>query len=88
MFAEMIIIENYVNDDTIVDIAKAVLKSQDIHENSWDVLKKEYKLSCIEASEKAVSIYKLEDFWVSIIGHWNNSYWNDVQYWAEAVIKK
>lgn len=88
MINEIIIIENYLNDELIVKIASAVDKSQEIYENSWDNTVKKYKLTIKEVVEKAIIIYELDYFWIYIITNWNNFYWNDIQCWIESIKEK
>lgn len=88
MYAGLIIIENCIDDEIKLNIANAVEKAQDFYEDSWVVDTTSYKLSHMEAAEKAVKLYKLDSFWGHVIGHWIFLNWNDVHGWAESVIKE
>jgi hypothetical protein len=93
MLIAMKVIDRYVPKPTQTDFAKAVLESQDIHEDSWDG--KKYTKSHHEASKEAVELYlpksgytqSEKDFWTDIIGDANTFFWNDVQLYAFCILK-
>lgn len=87
------IAENYVSKDLLVVIAKLILKSQDVRENSWNGNK--YTKSHIQAAKiacknmkKSFSSKKERKFWIYIVAGWNQFEWNDTQIWAEEILKK
>lgn len=80
------IIEKYLDQSLIKTIAKTVLLSQDIHEESWDG--KKYQLSGADAAQQAVEQTSLPNDWSVVIGTWNYFNWNGVQYWAQEILKE
>jgi hypothetical protein len=82
------IAEKYVPKDELQKVARAALLAQDIKEHSWDAKKEEYKLNDREASIKAVDDLGIDPFWRGIIGDWTAFCWNDVQYWAQEILKQ
>jgi len=85
--AAFMITEQYLKKEELVRVAKAILRSQDIREESWIPTETNYKLNEQEASVQAVDEFKLDNIWKYVITEWNMFYWNDVQGWAEAIIE-
>jgi hypothetical protein len=86
MLVSTLLIDRYVSKDEQRKVAKTVLLSQDIREESWIPEKSKYKLNEQEAADKAVKEVDLDDHWAFVIGHWNFFYWNDCQEWAFAIL--
>ena len=92
------IAEKYVPKTTLMKVARAVLKAQDIKEDSWvndDISAPSnylghYEKDDYQSAKEAVKICKIYDkrFWAYVIYRWNFSMWNGVQTWAEAIIKE
>jgi len=83
----LIMADKFVQKEELLKVSKAVLRSQDIRELSWDPTKKRYTMDELEAAKQAVDDAGLDDFWIHVIGYWDTFIWNDVQYWARAHIE-
>lgn len=68
-------------------LAKALLLAQEIHEKSWVSKKQSYAIDLYKASILAIKELGLDEKWVPIIDYLNCYLWNDVQMWAEDVLK-
>ena len=83
----MIIAENNLSPADLKNVAKAVLKAQGIKEESWDDNRKRYNKNDREAANEVVKEFGLDDYWIYIIWKWNYENWNDVQSWANSILK-
>lgn len=88
MFTTFEITERYVPKEELRKVAQAALLAQDIKEQSWDAKKEKYKLNDYEASIKAVADLGLDQFWRGIVSDWTAFFWNEVQYWAQEILKQ
>ena len=79
-----LIAEKYVPEDVLKKVAQAVLRAQDIKEESWNGAK--YDKTDEKSSVEAVNEYGLDDVWSSVIFLWIAFKWNDCQEWAEAIL--
>jgi len=86
MIDSAVLIDRYVSKEEQRKVAKAVLLSQDIKEESWIPEKSKYKLNEKEASDQAVKEVGLDNHWTFVIGYWNLFYWNGCQEWAFAIL--
>ncbi len=87
MVESFLIAEKYVPEDVLKKVAKAVLRAQDIREESWDGMRK-YNKTDGESSCEAVKEYDLDDVWSCVISGWLSFMWNDCQSWAEAILSR
>ena len=81
-----LIAEKYIPKKELLKVANAVLNAQDIREDSWNGLI--YQRRNESAASEAVVKNKLSIFWKNIIYEWNQYNWNEIQTWAEEIIKK
>jgi hypothetical protein len=87
------IFDRYVPGPLQLKVAKAILETQDIHEESWSDEKRGYLLDHYESANRAVDIHfddELADckkFWAYIIGGANIEAWNDIQILAFTILK-
>lgn len=84
------IVNEYVPKEELLLVAKAVLLSQDIREESWSGTRlggAKYEKDIMTAVQEAVLQLDCKKFWTSIIYGWNVVAWNDCQEWAKEVIK-
>lgn len=81
-----LIAEKFVPKAEIKQVAKAILLSQDIKEESWNG--KNYTRTVFDSSQKAVKDTALDNFWVTIIHNWNLFMWDEVQEFAKELLKK
>lgn len=89
----MMLAERYVPKDELKKVAKAILIAQDIREESWIYTNEEktigdYQLNNEKSAAQAVKNCEISKDWISIIAHWNNFGWNDIQWWAQEIIRK
>lgn len=86
------IMEKFLPKEILINVAKTVRKAQDIHEGSWininSISGGYYSLDHLESAKKAVEFTKIDAFWVNIIFTWNAFYWNDIQWWADAILNR
>jgi len=81
--------KKYVPRDELVKIAKVILRSQDIREDSWYQNKEEvgvYGMSIGLSVEEARNEFDLPELWAIIITHWNYSYWNESRDFANKIL--
>jgi hypothetical protein len=85
-----LITEKYVPKDQLILIAKGILKSQSIKEDSFYTDNNnfpKYKKSNSVAAEEAIeNSIKNRSFWVQIISCWNTFRWSEVQEWAKGIL--
>ena len=87
------IAEKFVPKEEMKKLAQTILRAQTIYEESWVTDSNKfsggyYSLNDVTAASKAAEEIGLDSFWVGIIESWNCSYWNDIQWWAEAYLKE
>jgi len=81
-----LIAEEYVPNQELILVAKAVLLAQDIKEESWEV--RSYTKNDSVSAKEAVEKLGCKTLWVEIIHGWNVHMWNDCQAWAQDVIAR
>lgn len=74
--------------EELTEFAKAILKTQEIHEESWDQKEKDYTLTIEQSVKKAIKEWdfpssKAKTVITNILIDFNSEYWNDAQWWAE-----
>lgn len=97
MIMSLCLVQDLIDKPTMVKIAKAVLKSQQIFEDSWNQTPVDHKgyvgshgkytLEHKDTSKMACETYNLDEMWIKYITHWNMGMWNDVQGWSKIVIR-
>ena len=89
MLTGLLIIQHLLSKEDQVKVAKAILKSQDYYEDSFDKTFKypKYTITHNEASLRACKELEVDIFWADCIANWNYYIWNEVQGWAQLTIK-
>ena len=88
MLRSLSIVEEFLGNNIPRMVAKTILKSQDIYEDSWNQQEHRYDLSHEDAADEACEATGLNPTWSKYISHWNWNIWNDVQGWAEAMLEE
>lgn len=86
----LLLVEKFCDEDFKIKLAKTILKCQEISEGSWDDSTCKYQKSMEESTKEALVEMGLDDpdhVWYTIILTFNSQYWNDIQYWCEAILK-
>jgi hypothetical protein len=78
------LVQKLVDEHTMYQIARAILKAQDIREESWRG--KLYQTTHKDAADAACNKIDLSLMWSKYIAHWNYHIWNDIQGWANIVV--
>lgn len=73
--------------EEIVEMAEIILEAQRIHEESWVKEFSRYSLTMKQAAEKALHPHPNKTHYLDLIADFNGYYWNDVQSWAEEIIR-
>ena len=82
-----LIIEKTVDDNFKNLLAQSILYAQDIKELSWDDARSVYKKDNFQSSVIACKYYQIDEFWIQIVAKLNEHAWNDIQSWANSLIK-
>lgn len=88
LLSAFLIAETYVPDGTLILVAKAVLRAQDIQEESWVPERSAYACNFSCSAKQAVDETGINEMWASIISDWNRTCWNDCQSWAQAILER
>lgn len=95
MITGLLIVQHLLSKEEQIKIAKAILTAQDYYEESFytevtcgGCIIPRYRITNSDAAVMACKDLELDIFWANCIGHWNFMMWNDVQGWAEIVIKE
>lgn len=86
MLTAATLIEEFLDSSVTQLVAKAVLKAQDVYEDSWNNNLIKYTLSHTDSAIEACIATGLELKWSKYIAHWNIFMWNDIQGWAESIL--
>lgn len=85
------LVEYFMTKDQLIDLAKRILKAQDIRELSWDKGSIKYIKDNFTSSKEACEDIEDENYrnlLIEVITGWITFMWNDCQYWAKAVLEK
>ena len=86
-FSEIcLLIEELVNNSEKRKIAKTILDTQDIKEESWDSKTSKYTKTNFMSAIQSCQKNELDNFWIYIIERLNKHAWNNSQDWATAII--
>jgi pantothenate kinase len=78
------LIENTCNKITQIAVANAILKFQDLKEESWNG--KIYTKTDNNCAIESCKYYNLETYWIYIVLRLNHQFWNDIRGWAKYII--
>jgi hypothetical protein len=81
-----LIIDTIASKEIRLNVASAILKAQEIREQSWNIKTEKYELTTKEAVKKAVPIFIQGEVWETIITGWLYHMWNESEEWAKGVI--
>lgn len=82
-----LIASKFVPPEELHKVAEAVLRAQDISEDSWNGISR-YEKTAEKSAYQAVEEIGLSDFWKDIISRWISFQWNDSQLWAKRVLDR
>jgi len=86
MITSFMLAEKYVPKDELLQVCKAVLRFQEVREQSWDGRK--YAKTDAYVAKIVVKEFALQKHWVHILFRWNVDYWNDVQDFAMNMLEE
>ena len=82
-------LETHFDEQWIYELAQFILKAQDEFEDSWSNVAGRYLFSQRQAAEMAAkTLLPSKAQYINLVADFNGIYWNDVQSWAQTVIKE
>jgi len=81
-----LIIDTIASKETRLNLALAVLKAQEIREQSWNIKTEKYELTTREAVKRTVPTFVPDEAWEIIITEWLYHMWNESKAWADGVV--
>jgi hypothetical protein len=69
-----------------LNVASAILKAQELREQSWNTKTEKYEISKQEAVKRTVPAFVQDEMWETIITGWLYHMWNESKAWAELVV--
>jgi hypothetical protein len=81
-----LIIDTIASKEIRLNIASAILKAQEIREQSWNIEADRYELTTKEAVKRAIPTFLQGEAWETIITAWLYHMWNESREWAMGVV--